>query len=167
MAVMVKRNARARRRPKRAAKHDGAPDGGLADNRRGEFHQRLARLTVLWIGEERVNARRDEMVAVEGVRIGPVGERIAEAVQRKLRRLGPDQTIDGIAVVAGDGGSRWLQAGDGDPVGLALYSGDRIEPVGVGRILRGKGAPRRDPLALIAPAPLQGLGGKRDERREA
>src|ERR1700729_1790097 len=74
----------------------------LRDDRRGELHQWLARLAVGWIGKKRVNARRDEMIAVEGIGVCPVGERIAEAVQGKLRNHGSDETVDRIAVVAGD-----------------------------------------------------------------
>ena len=39
---------------------------------------------------------------VERIGVCPVRERIGEAVQGKLRNLGSDETVDRIAVVAGD-----------------------------------------------------------------
>jgi hypothetical protein len=76
------------------------PGRTLRDDCCAERHQRLARLAVLWIGEKRVDARRDEMIAVEGIGVSSIGERVAEAVQGKLRSVGPDEIVDRVAVVA-------------------------------------------------------------------
>ena len=45
------------------------------------------------------------MGPVEGIGVGSVGERIAEAMQGEPGSLGPDEVVDRIAVVAGDRGS--------------------------------------------------------------
>ena len=104
------------------------------------------------------------MVAVEGIGVRPVSERVAKAMQRQMRRFGLDETVDRIAVVAGNRGSGRLQAGDGHAIHLALDPGDLIETVGVGRVFGGERARRRNPLALIAPPPLRRLGGKTERR---
>src|SRR5580693_3789398 len=71
----------------------------LVNDGRGELHQRLAGLAVLWIGEKRVNARRDKMISIKGIGVTSVSERITEAVEREVRPLGADQVVDRIAVI--------------------------------------------------------------------
>jgi len=120
---------------------------------------------VRWVGEERVRVRLGEMSPIKGIGVGSVGQRVAEAVQRELGSLGPDEVVDRITVVARDRGPWRLQTRDRDAIGIAGYRGYRVEAVGVGRVLGGERARSRDPLPLIAPAPLQRLGALGDERR--
>src|SRR6185312_3991276 len=135
----------------------------LRNDGRAERHRRLARASVLRVGEERIVPGLGEMSRVEGIGVGSVGEAVAEAVQGELRRAGSDEVVDRVAVIAGDRGPRRLQARDGDAIGFAGDTGDLIETAGVGLVVGGERPRRRHPLALIAPTPLERFRAPRGE----
>ena len=67
-----------------------APLPALMDDRRGESDVRFAGAVVRRVGEKRVSVRLGEMGPVEGIGVGSVGERIAEAMQGEPGSLGPE-----------------------------------------------------------------------------
>lgn len=88
--------------PRPTPSEDGLRDLNALRRRdgRSERDGRLARPAVRRVGEERVIVRLGKVGAVERIGVRSVGELIAEAVVRELRRCRPDQVIDRVAVVA-------------------------------------------------------------------